>query len=135
MHDISDHDITHRQFKEQEDTEKYQTLSFLIIAEALVAINLVVCITILIILCCKRHEKDVYCFVMIQVVLTTICEIFSGIDILITRQITSPFYGRSTMLELSLSVLTFVMSQWVFVYHCLKVANLIPLILSTESYA
>ena len=67
-----------------------------------------------------------------QLALTIANEILFGTDILLNY-----FYNDASDLEsvhivISLGILTFILSQWVFVYQYLKVAILMPFILKSD---
>ena len=74
-------------------------------------------------------------FVFAQLGLTIANELLFSVNIFFNCFYVEDWYGKEDVIHFSISlgVLTFILSQWVFVYQYLKVAILMPFILDTDS--
>ena len=75
-----------------------------------------------------------HCFIFLQLALTMANEILFGINITFAVFYDTDWSGRNAIIHItrSLGVLTFILSQWVFVYQYMKVAILMPFILNAD---
>ena len=93
-----------------------------------ISINLLVITLVLIKLCYKKSFVDIDSSIFLQVILTMASLIFNGVKIYLFYTI---YDGDNQILDIiqRLHVLTFLCSQWVFIYQYLRVAILMPFLL------
>ena len=70
-------------------------------------------------------------FVFILLGLKVVSEIIFGVNTTFNAFYTEAWYSRDSILLVmrNIAILTFILSQWIFVYQYLKVAILMPFIL------
>ena len=106
------------QLSEWKSADQTSFMIFNIVAAACIIVNLLVCTTVLICLCARRNIRESHSFILLQLVLNIVNELLYGMNIFFTGFYTNNWKGRHTMIHygISLGVLSFILSQWVFVY-------------------
>ena len=120
------------EIKEWEDRDNIMFIIFSIISCVCIIVQLLVCIIVTVILIIKRQKHDIPSFVFVQLALTMVNELLFGTDILLNYFYIDAADLESVHIIISAGILTFILSQWVFVYQYMKVALLMPFILKSD---